>query len=334
MPVKGKKKQSLNAETILTKVTEYDVYRFYVGQDFYIGKAFLSPFHKENNPSFVVMCTKDGELHHLDFSGGFKGNCFEFVMQLYCINFDQALRKIDQDMGLQIAYSSNLDHKTVVRCFAKPDRPEPKKTIIQVKSRKFDPSDLAYWKLYGITEEELKSNNVYAVGKLYLNKKLFPLPATELVFGYLFDDKWKIYRPLADKKHKWMTNVPTDVMGGLHRMKPGTERGFITKAKKDEIVLAKFLPAVCSTQNESQFSINSANLRLLKENCKELYLNFDADEVGVQASKYYNQFGFSWVNCPRGYTKPDGTIIKDFADLARYYGLDTVINHFKSKKLI
>jgi hypothetical protein len=334
MAVSGPIKESLNADTVLSKVSEYDIYRYYIGCDFSLGRAVISPFRKENNPSFSINIDKSGALHHIDFADSTKrGNCIDFVMQLWNLNYGEALKRIDRDMNLGIL--SRPDKGRTKPIYVQPDIAQRQYAMIQVVSRRFDSADLAYWASYGISEKELKANDVYAVKKYYLNKQLAPQRPTELVFGYLFDDRWKIYRPFSPtKKEKFITNVPNDRMSGMHRMTPDCNIGLVTKSKKDEMVLAKIMDHVCSAQSESVVSINSENIKLLTKTCQKVYLNFDSDEVGVQSCKYYNQFGFGWINCPKGYFKPDGTMIKDFADLARYHGLEKVTDHFRLKGLI
>lgn len=331
MAVIGRKREQLTLESILDKVSDYDIYRFYIGHDFALGKPFNSPFRKDDNPSFCVSVTRSGKLHHIDFGDSEKrGDCVDLVMQLLFLDYMGALYRIDLDFG--------IGNGKVKSSYKRPEFSETtqtqKRVLIQVTSRSFDTADLTYWNSYGISERELKENNVYAVKKLFLDRKRHPLADTDLVFGYLFEDSWKIYRPLAPKREKWLSSVPADRMSGLHRITPGCTKAVITKAKKDEMVLAKFIPNVCSVQNESTVAISKENINLLTGRCGSVFLNFDSDEVGVQSCKYYNQFGFSWVNCPRGYYKPDGGLIKDFADLARYHGLQLVIDHFSKKGII
>lgn len=334
MPVQGKKIQQITVDYILSKISEYDIYRYYLGRDFGIGVATYSPFHKDESPSFSIVCTKLGKLHHNDFADSTKkGGCIDFVMQLFNLDFKDTLKKIAKDFCLGgEQWTDNASTYVVSKHIPKMDRRSAQITVV---SKPFDTADLAYWNDYTISREDLKTNNVYSVKKLYLDGRRFPLKDTELVFGYLEEDRWKIYRPFADRKlGKWMTNIPNNLISGISKIKPGTKIALITKAKKDEMILSKIISSTCSTQNESEFSIIPANVKLIQDNSEVAYINFDSDKTGVQASKYYNQFGFRWINCPNGYTKPDGLPIKDFADLVRYKGMDEVINYFKSKKLI
>lgn len=333
MPVSGPTRISLTLENILKVVSEYDIYRYYIGHDFQFGKAFISPLREDDKvPSFVVNVSKSGGLFHLDYGDPLKrGRCTDFVMQLYNADYDKALRMIDQDLRVGIMSGAPINK---MRRVQEVHHQEKEPSFIQVVTRRFDTAELAYWNLYHVSEAELRENDVYAIKKLYVDRQLVGYTPGTLQFAYLFDDKWKIYRPELSKDKKWISNVPNSFMSGMQRIAAECNTAVVTKSKKDEIVLAKILPYVCSVQSESIVSINNENITLLRERCGKVFVNFDSDKVGVQACKYYNQFGFGWVNCPWGYSKPNGEAIKDFADLARYYGMDEVIRHFKLKGII
>src|SRR5882762_2813416 len=334
MPVIGKKKPQLNPEYILSKVSEYDIYRYYLGHDISPGEAMLSPFRKENNPSLTIRQNSMNEWRHKDWADSEKcGGCIDFVMQLHNEDFYASLRRIDSDFGLGIIGRNQIEREAGLR----PPTPDPQKKIpafIQVVAGQFTPAGIRYWSEYGITLDELRENGVYNTKKLFLNRQLYLVDEEGLTFGYLYGERWKIYRPLEGKDSKWMTNVPGSKISGKEKMIKGGRIALITKSKKDEMVLTKLIPTTCSCQNESNRAIPMEFLNLLKDNFEEVWLNFDADATGMKEAKHYEQFGVKLIFCPSGYQKPDGSIIKDFADLARYHGYETVINYFKSKNLI
>jgi hypothetical protein len=339
MPVKGKIRIPLSIDNVFKRVSEHEIYVYYLGQDFLLGKPIHSPFRKDTNPSFTIILGKNGRLHHMDYADTeHSGDCINFVCQLFKINSTQALMKIDHDFNLQLSTSHDpseiFDIKRVE--IKTKELQEQTKKFIQVKSRKFDSAELAYWNSYHITEKMLKDNNVYAVKDLYLDRKKYPL-RNDLCFAYLFESKdkevtWKIYWPERKKLEKWLGNTPNTQMSGMHRINKGDDYPVITKSKKDEMVLSLFLPHVASVQSESIFAINDENLSLL-QSCTNVYINFDNDETGVKACRYYNQFGFRWINCPLDYKDPKGKIIKDFADLGKHFGIETVMAYFKKKHI-
>lgn len=334
MPVKGKIRQQLSIENIHKRVTDQEIYKYYLGGDFPLNKAFHSPFRKDEHPSFSIINGKDGKLHHLDYADShLSGDVFNFVCQLFNISHQQALAKIDFDMGLKLG-SPEVQYNRVIT--TTPLAVPKEESIIQVVSRRFNTKELKYWNDYHITSDMLKNNEVYAIKELYLNRRRYPL-RNDLCFGYLFyiGDKihWKIYWPHREKQEKWIVNnVPNTHMSGMDKIKEGDSDVLVTKSKKDEIFLSIFIPRVVSVQHETVYAIDEANLKLLMT-IPHRWINFDSDDTGIKASKYYNQYGFKWINCPTEYKDPKGKMIKDFADLGKHYGIETVMAYFKRKGL-
>lgn len=333
--MKGVKRQLLTEETILQKVSEYDIYRFYLGKDFKLNRPMHSPMpgRKDDNPSFVIG-NKHGFLYHIDFAdSNYRGRCVDFVKQITMMSdYHEVLLRIDRDFGLGISSTTEIkDYKKIVAEY-KPDKSVPKEyALIQCKVRKFFHTDeLLYWKEYFQTEHDLREENVYPVTELWIDKVRKGISKTEMVFGYLYDDKWKIYRPhAADKRDKWRTNVPIDLMDGIENIKD-CKNGLVTKAKKDKMVLRKIIPSVASVQNESVVAINEKNLQYLRDNSEVQWINFDSDAPGKKNSWHYTtEFGFKHINVP-----DDLYPIKDFADMAKHKGLDAVREYFKTKGLL
>ena len=157
---------------------------------------------------------------------------------------------------------------------------------------------------------------------MYLNKQLFYLKDTDLRFGYFYDGHWKIYRPFGDKKTKWMpNNVPITAMDGKEDVKH-CKMAFINKSKKDYMVIKKVFPCSCAVQNEGIACFSPENVAYLKANSDIQILSFDSDVTGVQNSQQITKlFDFGYANVPRKYLAEG---IKDWADLAKAHGLETV----------
>ena len=90
----------------------------------------------------------------------------------------------------------------------------------------------------------------------------------ELIFCYYYPEiqNWKIYRPLADKKKKWFTNVPFDYIEGMNRLN-NCDIAFISKSKKDYMVLKKALGLSCIiiSQAEDLSCFNEQTIEILKK---------------------------------------------------------------------
>lgn len=321
MSIKGKTKIELSKELILSKISEYDIFKFYNPLSFEINKKAFSPFRKEKVKSFSIFYV-DNKLLYKDYAEiEYKGNCFKFVQQLFNIlEYKDVLIKIAQDFG--IIENNKIVNYEIIQLYKQPDIVEKPKTIIQVKVRDFTDEELEYWKTYHISLLELKQNNIYSIKELYLNKQRVVLNS-ELKFGYFNNKCWKIYTPFSkDKNFKWFpNNIPITTMYGLENIVE-CDVCIITKSLKDYIVLRKVYQYVCAVQNEGSGCFSAENVKYLKENSKIQILNFDSDVAGVKNSqKLTKQFDFDYLNVPKQYLEKG---INDFADLAKHYGLEIV----------
>lgn len=332
--ITGKKRQNLTPETILQRVTEYDIFRWYMSdKSWKINHVTHSPFRNEQNPSFIIG-NKYGKLYFIDFADTSKrGDCFEFVKQLFNFSsIDDVLKLIDKDFGLDIYGKSTDEHKRVVIDYKQPEELGKRYSLIQVITRKFTNEELEYWNLYYQDVQDLRDNHIYSIKKLYLNKQLFSLKENELRFGYFYDGNWKIYRPFADKKSKWVpNNVPITTMDGRDDIK-NCKMAFINKSKKDYMVMKKIFPCNCAVQNEGVACFSPENIEYLKANSDVQILSFDSDVTGVANSQQITQlFNFGYANVPRKYLAEG---IKDWSDLAKTYGLGVIENYLKEKQLL
>jgi hypothetical protein len=294
----------------------------------------FSPFRKENNPSFVIG-NKLGYLSFIDFADtSLRGDCFNFVQTLYNLrDTSEVLRLIDKDFNLGFTtgvYSD--DYKKIVAAYKQPEDLGKRYSLIQVSTRKFTNEELEYWNQYHQSLDDLRANNVYSIKSLFLNKSKFPLKETELRFGYLYGTSWKIYRPYADKKHKWMpNNVPITEMDGKLDI-TNCDVAFINKSKKDYMVMKKVFPCCCAVQNEGVGCFSHENVEFLKANSDRQILSFDSDVTGVANSQQITKlFDFDYINVPRQYLSEG---IKDWADLAKAHGLQAIEDYLKTKNLM
>ncbi len=333
--IQGDIKVRLTPQAVLQKISEYDIFRYYMpDKTWKINQATLSPFRQENNPSFVIG-NKRGFLSFIDFADTSKrGDCFTFVKMLFNLSsIDDVLRMIDKDFGLGFLPGTSTErYKTIQKEYKQPEDLGKRYSLIQVVTRRFTQEELDYWNQYYQSIDDLRANNVYSIKKLYLNRKLFPLKETDLRFGYLYDGHWKVYRPFGDKKSKWVpNNVPITAMDGKEDI-ANCSVAFINKSKKDYMVMKKVFPCCCAVQNEGVACFSDGNVEYLKANSDRQILSFDADEVGVKNSQMITKlFDFEYANVPRKYLSEG---IKDWADLAKEHGLEAIEDYLKQKQLL
>ncbi len=333
--IKGKKRKELTPESVLDLISEYDIFRYYMPEKSWkLNSVTHSPFREDRNPSFLIG-NKYGNLFFIDFADASKrGNCFMFVKMLFHLaSFDDVLRKIDKDFGLGLSSTESIgEYKKITSEYIQPKDLGKRYSLIQVVTRKFTHEELAYWNQYHQSIDDLRANGVYSIKSVYLNKSKFPIKETELRFGYFYDGHWKIYRPYGDKFSKWVpNNVPITAMDGKDDI-ISCPIAFINKSKKDYMVIKKVFPCCCAVQNESVACFSPENVEYIKANSDYQVLSFDADEVGVKNSQNITKlFGFEYANVPRKYLQEG---IKDWADLAKVHGLETIQQILKQKKLI
>jgi len=240
---------------------------------------------------------------------------------------------IDRDFGLGFTKETNTNHyKRIVSEYVQPENVKVYSQI-QVITRAFTNDELKYWNQFHLSLDDLKENNVFAISKVYLNKQLFPAPLTDMRFGYLYDEHWKIYRPYAkEKKHKWVpNNVPITAMDGKEDIKH-CDVAFINKSKKDYMVMKKLFPTSCAVQNEGLGCFSTENVEYIKSNSASQILSFDSDVTGVENSKQIcTMFGFDYCNVPRQYLSEG---IKDWADLAKVHGMKAIEDYLIEKELL
>jgi len=330
--IKGVKKEQLSAKTILSKISDYDIFMYYMpNKNWKINQVTYSPFRNENNPSFLIN-NKHNDLLFADFSDGSKrGNCFDFVRMLYNISYDNALKLIDKDFGLGILSGEKNLNVHIIKENKRPEEPKVY-TLIQAVTRRFTQEELDYWNSYHQSEQDLKANNIYSLQKVYLNRQLFSLKDTDLRFGYLYGNSWKIYRPFVDKKYKWVpNNVPITTMDGKKDVE-NCRIAFINKSKKDYMVMKKIYPYCCAVQNEGIGCFSPENVKYLKDNSDVQVLSFDNDEAGVKNSQSITkQFDFEYLNVPKRFLSEG---ITDWADWAKKYGMDAIEEYLKEKQLL
>jgi len=334
--ITGTRKIELTPESVLKKISSYDIFRRYMPDTFWkINQATISPFRKETNPSFLIG-NRGGTLTFIDFTDTAKrGDCFTFMKQLFMLTMDEALTKIDQDFGLGISHKgTNIgEYKKIVAEYKQPEELGKRYALIQVITRKFTKEELDYWAQYYQNIDDLRDNHIHSIKSLFLNKSRFALKDDELRFGYLYNGHWKIYRPYIEKRTKWVpNNVPITALDGKDDILNCRSTVMIQKSKKDYMLMKKVYPYNIAVQNEGHACFSDENVEYIRTNSTRQVLSFDSDEPGVANSQQITKiFGFDYCNVPRMYLQEN---IKDWADLAKAHGLEVIKEILKTKELL
>jgi hypothetical protein len=340
--IKGKKKEArLTSEEILSMVSPYDIYRYYQGP-FKLNTVCINKCRGEKDPSLIIGNKLTRELTHKDFGDyNWRGNCFNFVQQIYKCDFPTALRIISKDFGL---VDSSISVKSVIT-WEKPNvelKPPPLFHIIYYS--KMSKRGLDYWGKLEQGEDDLKRENIFQPKEIWRNRRRLPLgDLLTFVYYYQSIDKWKIYRPFAPKKientylnhWKWDSNVPFDYIDNISSINKDCSKVFLSKSKKDRMVLMKALQTNCigDVQAEDPACLSEETLNIFKS-VDNRYCVMDNDKKGKEFSWWLTkEHQFKHINVPDKYltVQPKCT---DFADLCYNFGVKGVTNHFKQKNII
>lgn len=307
----------LSLEGLLTKTTEYDIYRYYIGDNFKLGRVMSSPLREDKTPSFSIFkSSKSGSLLFKDQATGDTGNCIQFVMLKENLSYRQAVIRIMKD-----TVSSNLTMST--KGIEIKEDYKDTSSIISIYKRNFNTTDDIYWNQYSITREDLKEYNVLPIHSYLINgiDSSWSNSNINPGYAYLIFNKIKIYKPLADKKFKWVSNCSSYDLQGLEQLKYSSDTLIITKSLKDVIILNKLgYNAIAASSENTDIPKNIIDH--LKSRYSNIIIFYDNDEAGkIGANKIATKNNFKTIFIPDQTTK-------DISDYTKAYGLE------KSKELL
>jgi hypothetical protein len=305
---------SLSLDSILEKVTEYDVYSYYIGDKFSIGKVISSPFREDKNPSFgIFKSNKTSSLLYKDLSTGSTGNCVQFVQQLFKLSYRDSLIKILDD------YKNNLLKISTEGITIKEDY-RSTNTIISVRKKPFCKTDDLYWNQFGLFRDDLRHFNVYPIQEYWINEIVQPWSYNEANPGYSYQvyNKYKIYKPKALKKEgKWIGNCTNYDIQGLEQLDDKGHLLIITKSLKDVMVLYK-LGYKSIAPNSENNGVPKCIIDNLKSRFTKILILYDNDEAGRKgAINLSTKTNFNTIFIPL-----DNFATKDISDYVKRYGIE------------
>ena len=280
-------KPDITKQAILNITTEEEIFRHYLGFDFKLGRMYNSPLRKDQNPSFNIYYAPNGEMRFKDFNGE-QGTCFDLVMIMNGLRFNECLKAINYDMnlGLENSYNTKEIKRIKYTNFREKILEEKKECLIQFKPQHFTDKDLEYWKEFNIDYNILKRYNVYSSKYIFVNKKLvLTYYDTNPIYCYsLPNNKVKVYRPFADKgKYKWLSNATNNEIQGLYQLEYDSNTIVITKSMKDVMCLRSFgIDSIAPQAETNYLSRELADSVTSKYN--KVIILYDNDEAGINGA--------------------------------------------------
>jgi hypothetical protein len=328
------RKLFLDNDIIFSKIDPLLIFKYYIKDDFILGRPFSSPLRTDNIPSFSIYRNKNGEILYNDFVAG-GGNCIRFVKELFGYNtYYEAKSKIAVDFGFYEKYiiSSKItvddkEEKDRDIITSKQKKVEERKGIIKldVKIRTWEHKDINYWKTYGISIKTLKEYDVHPISYVFIrnNIKEFIIRADSL--AYVFIERKdgnvtkKIYQPFS-KNYKWINNHDFSVWQGWCKLSDSGDILIITKSLKDVMSIKENIGYDAVSLQQENAKAKEQVVNELKSRFGKIYVLYDNDfdkeinwgeKFGTEFTKIHDLIN---INIPLEYMS------KDFSDLIKNIG--------------
>ena len=284
---------TLSKERILELVDEYTLYCFYLDFEPELRRAYSSPLHKDEKPSFSVFESNNSLYDYLwkDNAKNVSGGIFKLIMLLYGYNtYEEVYTRIAEDFELDIKSNIVVGSTKIIN----KERPLPKPiTRIRIKSKPFSKEGLEFWKQFYITEDLLNWKQVKEVEYVWYNdEQAYPFKCKELTFAYPeYNTKYKswhyqIYSPYSID-YKFRNDLIGNQLYGNNHLEFKTNELIITKSNKDILVL-KLLGYESVAARSETTPIKQKHLDWYATKYSKLIVLFDNDVPGIQAASLYN----------------------------------------------
>jgi 5S rRNA maturation endonuclease (ribonuclease M5) len=302
----------LSYESIKTRISDYEIYSFYLGRNLQLGKAYHSLLRlDDSNPSFGLFESGDGKILFKDQGIGLSGNVIQFV-QYYCnlSSFEEALLKIYKDLILNVNNNINIKKDIQVIEYKKKD-----KSKIEVQRQDINKNDIKYWGSFNVSKKILDLFEVAPIKYLFINDTIKHVYTNDNpMYVYKVYNALKIYRPLSDKQQKWYGSVTRKHIFGYKQLPKEGDLLIITKSLKDVMCLYSLGYVAISPSSEGTL-IPKEIIEDLKKRFKKIIILYDNDLPGKKyTERIVNKYNLLFTFIPDEYEE------KDISDFTKHYG--------------
>jgi hypothetical protein len=286
----------LSVKNILSRYSPLQIYKYYIGGHVTPSRSIISPLRPEKRPSFSLYGDNES-LKWKDWALGKTGGVIDFVMELYKIDFKNALMKINDDfqIGLISPWIKDKNVPLQIKEIPKYEKVEKEKKVVNVIVNKnkngitYLKSDIEYWKQRQLIDirKSLIKHRTYSIKEYFSDNKLIGRYTNDSpIYGYLYEYNneyyWKIYRPYAKeyelKFYSNLRGVSDKCIHGLWYLPERGENLIITKSAKDCIIIDDLGFNVVGIQSESTVHpISIEILNDLQKRFNNIYLLYDND---------------------------------------------------------
>lgn len=306
----------ITKEFLQSKYSDETYFEHYLGFPV-TKKLFTSVLRSDKKPTCSFYRNKNGDLIYKDFGTGDGFNFIGLVMEMFNLNYYQAITKIASDFGLiktnVVSVKAEIKESSSKILDTGP-------TYIQVTTKPFSKEELDWWNKFGIEQELLDKYKVFSCEHVFINGRLsVSSTPNNYIFGYYFGtdngrELWKIYMPLR-KKFRFLNNISMDVLQGYEQLPESGPLLVITKSMKDSIVLNRLgIPAVAP--NSEVLIISQEQMDEFHKRFKYIVFYWDRDYAGVTNLQKIRK---TYPECAY-FINPKNTA-KDLSDCVEKFGL-------------
>jgi len=295
-------------------------------------RKYCSPLRDDRHPACYFRYDSNDILWFCDW-GSVKVhyNCFQFYSEVFGVPYELVYEHIWNNVDDCAMYASPLS----VHGTSGNRRKHAGKTIIDVLEKNWDLDEILYWKDYGISVEQLESDNVQPLKAVMIRDdvKSFSFKIKDIGFVYYFpENRKKIYQP-RNKDKKWYTNCNANDVGNIANLPQNGYNLIITKSYKDCRVLRNLGWNSIWFQNEGMCP-SADILEPLLRRFNSVYVFYDNDKPGIKASKKISDILKKYNGKTKSFYLPESLCekgIKDPSDFVKSLSYNDLNNFIKLK---
>lgn len=273
----------IDKDYILSRITEEDIFRKYLGLDPNLEDYFRNPIRTDDHADCKFYRDKNGRLKFKDFAWGINWDCFNVVQYIHqdITNFYDALRKIANDFNLA---GSDINYEVLEDLREKVSLSR-RNTQLRVQRRDWLKFDLDWWK--NNCTDDLRILNAFHVAPVNVawvgDRQIYFFNKHDPCYVFWFGEyNYKLYFPL--RKEGRFLNNKTSLLQGYAQLPETGENLLITKSYKDVICIRTFGIHAVAPMSES-IMITEEQFEDLNNRFFNIYSLMDRDRAGMRMAQ-------------------------------------------------
>lgn len=306
----------LTKDSILSRISEYDIFRHYCQRFKNYGEKFCSELREDRSPTCSIIPI-NGKVIYKDFGNGESHDCFSYVQVKYRLTFSEAMRVIDADFGLGLQTGSVIKNQVAIT-YGTQEVVEKRPTKLAKRARKWNEDDKIFWSQYHIPKSLLIKFDVEPIDYFWINEARYVCHTPSYVYN--INGRYKIYRPY-ETEGKWYSNTSKNDIQGWKQLKDGGDIVILASSLKDVMCLNVLGYEAIALQSEMQMP-DAELIKNLTARFKVVAVLYDNDfdkETNpgqTMANKICSEFNLINIILPAHFKS------KDISDLMRDHGVE------------